>query len=159
MAIESTLYKITDDPRKIGKTLPSEVGTYLTFSTTWLKDMFRVLSPELTLSSTDNLADYNYMKVGAPVNRVYFIRPEILRTGLWRLNAREDVLTQFATQIRAQAGIVARSSNRYNTYLSDSIFESLCYRRIQTIPFEYTGFTNSSNGFYLTVTGGDPGGS
>ena len=159
MAIEITLYKITEDPRKVGKTLPNTVGTYLTFSTSWLKDMFRVLSPELTLASTDNLADYNYMKVGAPVNRVYFIYPEILRTGLWRLNAREDVLTQFATQIKAQSGILARSSTpgKYNTYLSDSFFEQLAYRRVQTLLFSETPFSTSGNGYYLTTTSGGGG--
>lgn len=159
MSITITLYKMTDDPRKITKTLPSATGTFLTFATSWLKDVFMCLDPELTLASTDDLSTYNYMQVGAPVNRYYFIKPTILKTGLWKLNAREDVLMVFGSAIRSQAGIVSRSSNRYNTYLSDNIFESLCYRRIQTIPFEYVPFTNQNNGFYLTVTGGDPGGS
>ena len=154
MAITITLYKMTDDPRKINKTLPSASGTFLTFSTSWLKDQFTVMDPDVILASSDDLSAYNYMQVGSPVSRYYFIRPEILNTGLWRLNAHEDVLQVFASQIKTNSAIVSRSENKFNTYLSDSIFEGLVYRRTCTIPFPNTPFTTDSGGYYLTTTGG-----
>lgn len=154
MAIPITLYRITEDPRKVGKTLPSTEGSFFEFSTSWLKDLFRIMTPDLTLASNTDLTSYNYMKVGAPVNRVYFIKPEILRTGLWRLNAREDVLTQFATQIRNQSGILSRSETVFNTYLSDHVFNSLVYRRTQTIPFPGHPFTTANGAYFLVTTGG-----
>lgn len=157
MSITITLYKMTDDPRKISKTLPSASGTFLTFSTSWLKDVFLCLDPELTMSSTDDLSAYNYMQVGSPVNRYYFIKPTILRKGLWRLNAHEDVLQVFQSQIKSNSAIMARSENKFNTYLSDSIFEGLVYRRTCTIPFPITPFSTDSGGYYLTTTGGTGG--
>ena len=153
MALTITLYKMTDDPRKINKTLPSTAGTFLTFSTSWLKDVFTVMDPDVTLASTDDLSTYNYMKVDT-LNRYYFIRPQIQSNGLWKLNAHEDVLQVFATQIKSNSAIVARSENKFNTYLSDSIFEGLVYRRTCTIPFPVTPFTTDSGGYYLTTTGG-----
>ena len=153
MAITITLYKMTDDPRKINKTLPSTAGTFLTFSTSWLKDVFTVMDPDVTLASSDDLSTYNYMRVDT-LNRYYFIRPQIQSNGLWKLNAHEDVLQVFATQIKSNSAIMARSENKFNTYLSDSIFEGLVYRRTCTIPFPVTPFTTDSGGYYLTTTGG-----
>lgn len=157
MAITITLYKMTDDPRKINKTLPSTSGTFLSFSTSWLKDMFRVINPNVTLQTADDISTFNYMFVGAPVNRYYFISPEIDYTNLWRLNAHEDVLQVFQSQIKSNSAIMARSENKFNTYLSDSIFEGLVYRRTCTIPFPITPFTTSAGGYYLTTTGGTGG--
>lgn len=156
MAITITLYKMTEDPRKVNKTLPNTAGTYLTFSTSWLKEAFRVMDPDVTLQSSDDLSSYNYMQVGSPVGRYYFIRPEILSTGLWKLNAHEDVLQVFAAQIKLQEGIIARTENEnlYNTFLSDDVFEGLCYRKVRTILFSEDPFSTSGNGYYLTVTGG-----
>ena len=153
MALTITLYKMTDDPRKINKTLPSTAGTFLTFSTSWLKDVFTVMDPDVTLASSDDLSTYNYMKVDT-LNRYYFIRPQIQSNGLWKLNAHEDVLQVFQSQIKTNSAIVARSENKFNTYLSDSIFEGLVYRRTCTIPFPNTPFTTDSGGYYLTTTGG-----
>lgn len=159
MSITITLYKISDDPRKITKTLPSATGTFLTFSTSWIKDAFMCLDPELTLASTDDLSAYNYMHVGAPVNRYYFIKPTILKTGLWKLNAHEDVLMVFATAIKLQSGILARSSTpgKYNTYLSDQFFEQLAYRRVQTLLFSATPFSTNGGNYYLVTTSGGGG--
>ena len=156
MAIEITLYKMTEDPRKINKTLPNTSGTYLNFSTSWLKDAFNVMDPDVTLSSSDDLTAFNYMKVGAPVNRYFFIRPEIIRTELFRLNAHEDVLQVFQAQIKQQSGILDRSETIFNTYLSDSMFDSLSYRRVQTILFTGTPFSSAGNGYYLATLGGAP---
>ena len=153
MALTITLYKMTDDPRKINKTLPSAVGTFLSFSTSWLKDVFTVMDPDVTLASSDDLSAYNYMKVDT-LNRYYFIRPQIQSNGLWKLNAHEDVLQVFQSQIKTNSAIMARSENKFNTYLSDSIFEGLVYRRTCTIPFPVTPFTTDSGGYYLTTTGG-----
>ena len=157
MAIEITLYKMNEDPRKVSKTLPSATGKFLNFSTSWLKDQFSDMTPNVTLATSDDLLLYNYMKVGSPVNRYYFIKPTIVSTGLWSLNAHEDVLQNFATEIKSNTGIVARSENRFNTYLSDSIFEGLVYRRTCTIPFPATPFSTDSGGYYLTTTGGTGG--
>ena len=155
MAIEITLYKMTDDPRKINKTLPSSSGTFLTFSTSYLKDAFTVMDPELTIASSDDLSLYNYMKVGT-LNRYYFIRPTIRSNGLWALNAHEDVLQTFQSQIKGNSGIIERTEdeNIFNTYLSDDVFESLVYRRVRTILFSEDPFSTAGNGYYLTVTGG-----
>lgn len=155
MALTITLYKMTEDPRKINKTLPSTAGTFLTFSTSWLKDMFTVMDPDVTLASSDDLSTYNYMKVDT-LNRYYFIRPQIQSNGLWKLNAHEDVLQVFQSQIKGNSGIIERTEdeNAYNTYLSDSIFESLVYRKVRTVLFSENPFSTSGNGYYLTVTGG-----
>lgn len=154
MSLSITLYKMNDNPKKINKTLPTATGTFLAFSTNYLKSAFDVLEPMITLSSTDDLSAYNYMYVGSPVDRYYFIKPTIANTGLWSLNAREDVLQTFQSAILTQSGILDRSENVINTYLSDSIFEGLVYRRICTIPFPTSNFSTGSGSYYLTVTGG-----
>lgn len=156
MAIEIILYKMNEDPRKISKTLPSATGTFLKFSTSWLKDQFSEMTPNVTLATSDDLTLYNYMKVGSPVNRYYFIKPTIISTGLWSLGAHEDVLQNFATEIKSNTAVLARSENLYNTFLSDDIFESLVYRRVCTIKFPKTPFSTSSGGFFVVTAGPGP---
>ena len=150
MAIQIILYKTNSPTNMISKTLSDA----LTFSTCALLDTTDVRSPRVRLTGSD-LSGYNYMHIPA-LGRYYYIKPTVISTGLWELNAAVDVLMSFSSQIRAQGGILARSENIFNTYLTDDIFQSRVYRRVQTILFSGNPFSTSGNGYYLTTTGGYP---
>lgn len=151
MAINITLYKTNSPRNKITKTLTDS----LAFESCNLLDTTDVLNPNVRLSSNNDLTAYNYMYIPA-TGRYYFITPVIIATGLYALNAVCDVLMSHATEIRKQAGILARSSSVYNTYLSDPIYLARCYRQTHTIKFPNSPFTTSSNGYYLLTSGALP---
>lgn len=149
--MEIILYITKDDPRHVTKTFLLGSKTYNLAYATHALDL---LKPEIELSDT-GLESFNYMKI-TDLNRYYFIKPELTANGFYRLNAKCDVLMSHATQIRKENGIIGRSSNVYNTFLTDALYNSLCYRRVQTLLFDKTPFSTSGNGYYLTATGGTP---
>lgn len=142
------LYKTNSPAAAVTKILTSE----LVFSDCTARSPVDLLRPEIVLSAA-GLEGYNYMYI-PELQRYYFIHPVMTRNGLFSLNARCDVLMSHATQIRAQSGILERSENVFNTYLTDRVFNMLAYRRTQTIPFPGHPFTTSNGGYYLATTGG-----
>ena len=144
------LYKTNSNAKAITKALTNE----LTFNDCVARAPLDLLRPSITLAAK-NLEGYNFMYI-PELHRYYFINPTISNNGLYSLNARVDVLMSHAALIRAQSGILARSETVFNTYLSDAMFKSLSYRRVQTILFSGDPFSTSGNGFYLATTGGTP---
>lgn len=144
------LYKTNSPAVAITKSLTAE----LVFSDCTARAPVDLLRPEITLAAT-GLEGYNYMYI-PELGRYYFIHPVMTRNGLFSLNARCDVLMSHAAQIRAQSGILARSSSVYNTYLSDPIYLARCYRQTHTIKFPNSPFTTANNGYYLLTSGALP---
>lgn len=146
-----TLYKTNSNPKAITKTLTDS----LVFDDCNSIRSLDVLHPDIVLSGTD-LEKYNYAYID-DLNRYYFIKPEITASGMYDLHAKCDVLMSHDAAIRLQSGILSRSETMFNTYLSDAAFNSLCYRRVQTILFSTDPFSTSGNGYYLVANGGSSG--
>lgn len=146
-----TLYQTNDDPRHIVKTFTATTKSY---SLAYATHELDLLSPEIQIADT-GVESFNYMYI-QDLGRYYFIHPVLTANGYYKLNARCDVLMSHSTQIKKESGILKRSSSVFNTFLSDDLYNSLCYRRVQTLLFDKTPFSTSGNGYYLTVTGGNP---
>lgn len=115
------LYSITDDPRKLEKTLgtaDSRTGA--------VRGAIDVLRPEVLVEGGVVLANYAYI---GDFGRYYYIEErEVVRKGLQRLQLRVDVLMTYAAQIKACPAVCARSANVVNAFLPDSRRPELAFK-------------------------------
>lgn len=144
--MQVTLYKMTSDPRKIGKSY-SGVAT-LEGS---LVNESGVIDPVLLVEAGAFITGCNYAWVDA-FARFYFIREMVsVRNGIWRLSLHVDVLETYKTAILATNALIDRSQSE-NPYMADSR-----YTLDSDNDFEVVGFPSGLNKnlkFVLTVSGG-----
>ena len=140
------LYKNLSEVNTIGKTLTEE-----SVRTGTLKEGCSVLSPSAVLTG-ENLSGYNYAYI-PQFSRYYFIK-EItsVKSGLWEISMRVDVLETYQTQIKAQKAVVERQEQKYNLYLNDPDWKIYRNKQVLTRTFP-SGFLDTGN-YYLTVVGG-----
>jgi hypothetical protein len=69
MSFSATLYNCADDPRKLSKTLTDLISVSSIIPT----DNVDLLAPTFILNYNSNYTTRNYIVVGAPFNRSYFI--------------------------------------------------------------------------------------
>lgn len=141
----------TEELNKITKS-PTTVRTLHGF----LRDTTDLVDPEILIEFDGVLVDCNYMHI--PVfNRYYFItKIESVRTGLWKVYAHCDVLKTYAEGILNTDCVVARSENRYNLFLNDSMYKTNSNPRLQiaNFPNKFTGdsYVLVMNGANITPT-------
>lgn len=152
--MEITLYKTNSEKNAVTKTWSTAPADIKTYSLSYATGQLDVLDPDIKIADT-GLEAFNYAYI-QDLGRYYFIKPTISANGFYSLNAHCDVLMSHATQLRKEVGILARSADVFNTFLTDQIYNSLVYRRVQTLYFDKEPFSASGNGYYLTVTGGTP---
>lgn len=140
------LYKNLSEVNTIGKTLTEESAR-----TGTLKDGCSVLSPSVVLTG-ENLSGFNYAYI-PQFSRYYFIK-EItsVKSGLWEISMRVDVLETYKSQIKAQKAVVERQEQKYNLYLNDPDWKVYCNKQVLTRTFP-SGFLDTGV-YYLTVVGG-----
>lgn len=131
MAVTVKLYKVTDDERTVSKTL----GTAKEYSCT-LKNEQEILSPDVTIQTSDNLSDYNYMYIER-YGRYYFVKPSTTPNGYWRLAGRVDVLMSHRSELLTLTGTLVRSEKIFNGYLNDPEYKALAYRKTVTKQFPH----------------------
>ena len=131
MAVTVKLYTVTDDERTVSKTL----GTAKEYSCT-LKNEQEILSPDVTIQTSDNLSDYNYMYIER-YGRYYFVKPSTTPNGYWRLAGRVDVLMSHRSELLALTGTLVRSEKIFNGYLNDPEYKALAYRKTVTKQFPH----------------------
>lgn len=139
------LYKNLSEVNTIGKTLTEEserTGT--------LKDGCSVLSPSVVLTG-ENLSGFNYAYI-PQFSRYYFIK-EItsVKSGLWELSMRVDVLESYKDTIKANTAILKRQEKIWDMYINDEKFKAESTNKTATIMFPQNHF-NTVN-FILTVAG------
>ena len=141
-------YRNESEPERVDKTLVqlSEIEGSLRSPTSIITPVFTVQG-QLDMP---NLATLNYIYV-PDFKRYYFVTDvRGIRTGLWEISARVDVLTSFKDQIRAQKAIIRRQENAWNLYLNDGSFRVYQNPTIVTKPFP-SGFGPLE--FVLAVAG------
>ena len=146
MSLTIKLYKTSSPYNQITKTLTNELsltGTY--------KDNISILEPEVLISTSTNINQYNYMYI-ADNERYYFIDIDIVRDGLYRIKGSVDVLYSHKTEILNNKAVVKRQANQYNLYLNDDIFKVYNKTNVITKNFPY-GFDRNGS-YILTVLGG-----
>ena len=124
--MEVILYRNTSDPNHLEPSLSDP----LTFSDVVIKRETDVDLLELEISTSTNLAGYNYAKV-AHFGRFYWCDTKVVRNGLWALHCESDPLYSFRTDIKNIRGTVDRAEQLYNGYVTDPNYIALA-------PMEYT---------------------
>lgn len=147
MSLTVTLYINSSPNKKIGKTLST--GTDFTCL---LKDNTSLLRPTIYVTSSSNLAGFNYMYI-SDFGRYYFIDDIVsVHNNQWKISGHVDVLETYATAILANSAVVRRQALQYNLYLDDPDFHAYNYERIQTIKFPTNTF-NKALEYVLVVNG------
>lgn len=147
MALTVTL-KVNSSPNeKIGKNLSA--GTDFLCS---LKENTSLLKPTIFISSSSNLAGFNYMYI-SDFGRYYFIDDIVsVHNNQWEVSGHVDVLETYKTAILNNNAVVKRQESQYNLYLDDPDFHTYNYERIQTLKFPANAFSKALN--YVLVLNG-----
>ena len=141
-----TLYKNNSEQNAVTKSL-----TQVQTMTGTLRNGTSIIDPVILVSDVTDISGVNYCKIDE-FNRYYFINNiKSVNNNLWELSCHVDVLQSFATEIRAQSGIVERQENYFNLYLNDgNTFQVYQNPQIATIKFP-AGFTDPC--FIIAIAG------
>lgn len=134
------------EKNKINKSLTAGV----TLSGT-LRNESNVVTPSIIIN-IDNPTIYNYAYI-EDFGRYYFITDYIsLRTGIWQINLKSDVLMSFKDSILASPVLISNSETTgKNNYLSGSNWVSNCKAKTDILTFSQ-GLLN--DGQYILITAG-----
>ena len=115
-----------------------------------LKAPSNIISPTI-LVECENPSVYNYLYIPS-FNRYYFIENCVsVRTGLWEISCKCDVLQTYSTQIKANSAIVLRQKNMRSKYHTDNKISLNSTMRVRLKAFDYTF---ASQKLLLVVAGG-----
>ena len=141
MAITMNLYTISDDERKVSKSIPvSPISSH----TITLKDGCSVDEPVVTLTaSIASIASANYAYIDT-FGRYYWIRNrKSLVNGVVELTLESDPWMSFSSQLRSCKATITRNQNASNGYLLDDAYQLLAYNTVVTRDFP-AGLTDES---------------
>lgn len=144
--MDAWLYNNNSDVNKLGKDLRTLSSS---FPCTFKEDT-TMEQPELIFNSAPEVKDANYLWLGEPFNRYYFITNKTASQGKMYVKCDVDVLMSFADEIKGLQVIAERSSSNYNIMQIDSQIPIENFNDVATKEFN-TGFGNES--FILAVTG------
>lgn len=144
-----TLYKNNSEDYALTKSL----STQLTLSSCVFKEDSSVENPNIIISTNTDISECNYMYI-EDLHRYYFIREiGIVRAGVYSIRGHVDVLSTYASEIKACNAIISRQENLYNMYLDDPEFKTLNKSEVVTKRFSSGSFTKSMQ-YVLVVAGG-----
>ena len=134
------------EKNKINKSLTAGV----TLSGT-LRNESNVVNPSIVIN-IDNPTIYNYAYI-EDFGRYYFITDYIsLRTGIWQINLKSDVLMSFKDSILASSVLINNTETTgKNNYLSGANWVSNCKAKTDILTFS-NGLLN--DGQYILITAG-----
>lgn len=123
-----TFYNVTDDFRKLDKTLGTAVGSATGHLHEVVSDtQLRVKIPG-SLSSVVSGSNYAHVDT---FGRYYYLRTFEIENDCIIINLYEDVRKSFAAEIKNVVTTIDRNSNNYNGYLQDSGYNALAYEGVQ----------------------------
>ena len=136
----------TSEKNKINKNITS--GIILSGS---LRNESNVVNPSITIN-IDNPTVYNYAYI-PEFNRYYFITNYIsLRTGMWQINLKSDVLMSFKDSILSSEVLINKTETTgKNNYLSGSNWVNNCKTKTDILTFP-NGLLD--DGKYILITAG-----
>ena len=116
-----------------------------------LRNESTVVNPSITIN-IDNPTVYNYAYI-PEFNRYYFITNYIsLRTGMWQINLKSDVLMSFKDSILSSEVLINKTETTgKNNYLSGSNWVNNCKTKTDIITFP-NGLLD--DGKYILITAG-----
>lgn len=120
-------YRNNSDPEVLAKDIVllrdgqgNIIGNYDGF----LKEKSSIVSPSFMIETTDTGEEFpweriNYFFVPSWGRYYYITDVTVVRTHLYQITGRVDVLMSFRTELGACSGIVANNENDWNMYLDD----------------------------------------
>ena len=134
------------EKNKINKT----ITTGITLSGS-LRNESNVVNPSIIIN-IDNPTIYNYAYI-PEFNRYYFITNYIsLRTGMWQINLKSDVLMSFKDSILSSEVLINKTEiTGKNNYLSGSNWVNNCKTKTDILTFPH-GLLD--DGKYILITAG-----
>lgn len=116
-----------------------------------LKSETSIIDPVIMIEcDLSDVVNCNYMTIPA-FGRSYFVNNiRSIRNGLVEFSCHVDVLSTYASAIRANRAIVRRQQNNWNLYLNDGSFKVYQNPKVLTKAFP-SGFTTQE--FVLAVAG------
>lgn len=145
--MQISLYTTDSDKRCLDKDLYNE----LTLEGA-LRDESSVITPTITINA-NNLSGFNYLYI-PDFGRYYFITDiESVRTGVWRIRARVDVLTTYRETLRGCPVVAsAQESPDYETYVPGAAWQRTVKTKTDVLNFP-NGFLDQGE-FILITSGG-----
>lgn len=145
------LYVNSSENNRVDKALSSELQM-----TGHLRTETSVVSPVLMIEG-ENLTGYNYAYI-PEFNRFYYITDiTSVRTGLWQVSMRVDVLMTYSVEIKQLTAVLERQENIYNLYCEDNMLTTLAYDNVYTQKMKFEGgavMPIDDWHYYLAVAGG-----
>lgn len=130
MSFSIQLYNCESEPNALNKTL-NAIGDAMDGV---FRESTSVVSPSVLIQGSSVKA--NYMYIGAPINRYYFIDDIIAeRNNLLRIKGHVDVLQTYKSDILDIKGVVKRNAKNVNKYLTDEKILQSAKREIITTKF------------------------
>lgn len=144
--MDITLYKNNSEKNKIRKNLSN--GHTLSGT---LRNESNVVNPAIIIN-IDNPTVYNYVYIPM-FGRYYFITDFVsLRTGIWQINLKSDVLMSFKDSILSSRALIQNTQSvGKSDYLNGSNWVTNCKTKTDIIPFS-NGLLN--DGQYILITAG-----
>lgn len=118
-----------------------------------MKDETSVVNPTILIEgSATDILKCNYLII-PDFSRKYFITNiKNVRNNLWELTCHVDVLSSFASDIRANEAIIKRQESKWNLYLNDNSIKTYQNPHVVTKEFP-AGFSTDSMSYILLVAG------
>lgn len=129
-----TFYNVSEDPRKVNKTLGMAIWTAsgeLHAKTNNLK-----LSIKLPGTVHNVVTQSNYVFIDT-FTKYYYLESYDIENNCIIINLNQDVLMSYRTQIRELTATIARNETDYNGYLKDANYNAVAYDGIQYKQFPY----------------------
>ena len=121
-----------------------------------LKNESDVVRPEVLVQGLSGIDHINYMRI-QEFGRVYFVDDiKVVRDNLFLIQAHCDVLSSFASEIRANSAIIKKQENQFNLYLDDGTFKAYQNSNVGILNFNGNSFntTTAGSSYLLAVAGG-----
>lgn len=147
MSFAITLGKNSSPANKLTKNFSSKISLSGT-----LRNESEIIDPTIIINTTStDIFLCNYMQIPT-FGRSYFITSiKSIRNGIYEVQGHCDVLSSFASEIRANNAIILRQEHNFNLLLNDDVFKCKQNARVQ-----YKAFPSQLGDFnyILTVAGG-----
>lgn len=149
MSFNVTLQSNSSENNSVTKTLTTVMSVDGT-----LRENCSIINPSIVLAAdVASVSAANYCTI-AEFGRSYFITDiTSYSNGLTLINCHVDVLSSFASEIKANVGIVKRQEKAgvFNLYINDNSLVAYQNPYVLTEPFP-SGFTGAS--FIMVIAGG-----
>lgn len=147
MAFTISLFKTASENNRVVKVLTNEKQL-----SGELRSQTSVLNPSIRIESAENIAGYNYCHI-SEFGRYYYITDiTSVRTNVWEVSMRCDVLMSYSAQIKALRPIIERGEVGQSGGLVDNDLPININKKVQKFYFP-NGFTKDIQ-YVLTTSGG-----